>query len=308
MVIAPRPPGRGVGRGSTARRPGDQRDRDLVAALRAELAAVEPARACCRAAEAAGLGVQATGRASTPAVARLAVRLGALVGPAFDWERAAEHCRVAYLRGRFLARGSLSVAAGRIHLEFVVPVEEATALAAQLAALGLPAAWRQRRGRGVVTWKSADPVVTFLRRAGASASMLELESRLVTRSLHGQLNRVINAEASNVRRSVMGAVRQAAAIEQLSRQRRLAALPGPVRAVAQARLDAPEATYTELAAAAGVSRSLVQRALGRLVALALDPDPDGGVPSVRADGGASRPRPDGGASRPRPDASRPRPR
>ena len=46
----------------------------------------------------------------------------------FAWARAAEHCRVAWLRGRFLARGSLSLAGGRTHLEFVVAPDEAPVL------------------------------------------------------------------------------------------------------------------------------------------------------------------------------------
>lgn len=225
-----------------------------------------------------GLGAQATGRASTPAVARLAVRLAGRLAPGpsapsssaqFAWAYAAEHCRVSYLRGRFLAQGSLSVAGGRIHLEFVVDPADAAALGAWLGEIGLPASWRERRGRGVVTWKSADTVLAFLRRAGASTSTLELESRFVTRALHGELNRVINAETSNLRRSVVSAVRQTAAIERLAADRRLAVLPPGVRAVAHARREMPEATYGELAAALGVTRGVVQRALGRIEQLAL---------------------------------------
>ena len=99
-------------------------ERDLVTALRAELAAIDPARACDRAAEAVGLGTDAVAR-DGPA-ARLAVRLRRTTtdDPAigdFDWASAADHCRSAWLRGRFLARGSLSLAGGRTHLEFVVP-------------------------------------------------------------------------------------------------------------------------------------------------------------------------------------------
>ncbi len=55
-----------------------QSDRDLVAALRAELAAIDPARPCDRAAEAAGLGAGLATREA--AVARLAVRLGREAG------------------------------------------------------------------------------------------------------------------------------------------------------------------------------------------------------------------------------------
>ena len=248
------------------------RDRDLVSALRAELAAVEPARSCCRVAERAGLGQAAVGRARTPLVARLAVRLddpaaGRRRGAdpsAFDWEGAAEHCRLAYVRGAFLAHGSLSLTPGRTHLEFVVTPEDAPVLAERVGELGLPATWRIRRGRGVVTWKRAETVLTFLRRAGASASILELEARLVARALRGHLNRVINAETANLERSVVTASRQLAAIDTLETSGELARLPHTARAVARLRREAPEQTFSELAARLGVSRSVVQRSFEQL--------------------------------------------
>jgi DNA-binding protein WhiA len=252
------------------------RDQDLASALRAELAAVEPARSCCRTAERAGLGQAASGRARTPWVARLAVRLEE--GPdasaaGFDWRTAPEHCRLAYLRGRFLAQGSLSISPGRTHLEFVVPAQDAPVLAAQLGEIGLPAGWRIRRGRGVVTWKGADPVLTFLRRAGGTASVLELEARLVTRALRGHLNRVINAETANLERSVVTASRQLAAIEALEASGRMAALPQTARALARLRREAPEQTFSELAARLGVSRSVVQRSFEQLETAALRAEP-----------------------------------
>jgi len=262
-------------------------DRDLVAALRAELAAVDPSRPCDRRAEAAGLGPRLATR--EPAVARLAVRLGGVAatghGPgsrarrtflipegAFEWAPAAEHCRLAWLRGRFLARGSLSLAGGRAHLEFVLPVDEAPVLAGRLADVGLPASWRVRRGAGVVTWKSAESIAAFLGRIGASASLLELEARQVARSLRGELNRVINAESANLQRSVAASGRQLAAIEALEADGRLGEQPRTVRAVAEARREAPEASLSEIAARLDLHRSAVQRALDRLERLVLHDD------------------------------------
>lgn len=282
-------------------------DRDLVAALRAELAAVDPSRACDRNAEIAGLGSRPVTREGT--VARLIVRLGgrAADGPAtqasgqpgvaavphppghavhashvrrtfvlppaeLDWTTAAEHCRLAWLRGRFLARGSLSLSGGRAHLEFVVPAGEAAELAGRLADVGLPASWRLRRGLGVVTWKSAESIAQFLGRIGASASLLELEARSVARSLRGELNRVINAESANLQRSVEAAGRQLAAIDALEADGRLQAQPRTVRAVAEARRETPEASLSEIAARLDLHRSAVQRALDRLERLALHDD------------------------------------
>ena len=250
-------------------------DRDLVSALRAELAALDPARSCDLAAELAGLGssggVREAGR--DPVLARLELRLARRGSPpaagSFDWERSPDHCRMAYLRGLFLAHGSLSVAGGRTHLEFVLDPAEAPVLADRVSAAGLAASWRVRRGRGVVTWKSAETVGLFLRRIGAGAALLELEARQVSRTLRGELNRVLNAESANLQRSVTAAGRQLAAIDQLEADGRLAEQPYNVRVVAEARRDTPEATLAELAERLGFHRSGVQRALERVERLAL---------------------------------------
>ena len=256
-----------------------------MAALRSELAAVDPARPCDRRAEIAGLGSALSTR--EPTVARLALRLGGhAVGArpgatrhgftlpeiVFDWGASAEHCRLAWLRGHFLARGSLSLAGGRAHLEFVVPTDEAPGLAARLTDVGLPAGWRLRRRHGVVTWKSTESITAFLGRIGASASLLELEARSVARSLRGDLNRVLNAESANLQRSVAAAGRQLAAIDVLEADGRLGAQPAVVRAVAEARRETPEASLSDIAIRLDVHRSAVQRALDRVELLALHDD------------------------------------
>ena len=247
-------------------------ERDLVTALRNELAGIDPARPCDRVAEAAGLGADLPNRES--AVTRLAHRLrrAADADPeaiaAFDWDASPDHCRTAWLRGRFLARGSLSLAGGRTHLEFVVPTDEAPALAARLGQIGLPGSWRVRRGRGVVTWKSAESVGTFLRRIGAAGALLELEARQVSRALRGELNRVLNAESANLQRAVAAAGRQLDAIDQLDADGRLAKQPYVVRLVADGRRETPEATLSELSERLELHRSAVQRALERIERLA----------------------------------------
>ena len=247
-------------------------ERDLVTALRDELAAVDPSRPCDRIAEANGLGQGPIGREAS--VARLAVRLRHAAERAsaqpFDWADAGDHCHAAWLRGRFLARGSLSLAGGRTHLEFVIPPDEAPTLVERLADIGLPASWRLRRGRGVVTSKSGEAVGTFLRRIGATGALLEVEARQVSRALRGELNRVLNAESATLQRAVSAAGRQLDAIATLDADGRLAIQPPIVRLVADARRETPEASLTELAERLGAHRSAVQRALERIERLASD--------------------------------------
>lgn len=263
----------------------DARDRDLVQAVRAELAAIDPPRSCCRSAERSGLGAAALGRARSPMVARLAIRLAdadarrsgptmrpsdasehqvGWVAPELDWAAARSHCRAAWLRGRILSVGSLSLGARGAHLELVVPPGEGAALAARLAEAGFPPSQRLRRGRAVLTWKRTETILAILRHCGAGASVLEVEARLVMRQLQGHLNRVLNAEGANLERSVASSARQLAIIDQLEAEGRLVDLPDTERAVAVERRAAPEASFTELAARLGLSRARVQRAFQRL--------------------------------------------
>jgi len=258
------------------------RERDLVQAVRAELAAIDPPRACCRAAERSGLGPAALGRAHSPVVARLAIRLtdaetsqpsaGSL--PDIDWAATRSHCRAAWLRGRFLSAGSLSLAASGAHLELVVPTGEGSELASRLREAGFAPSLRLRRGRSVVTLKRTDTILAFLRYCGAGASVLEVESRLVMRQLQGHLNRVLNAEGANLERTVAASARQMAVIEQLEADDRLAEQGDIERAVALERRAAPEATFSELAIRLGLSRARVQRALRRLEEAAARPPGD----------------------------------
>jgi hypothetical protein len=263
-------------------------ERDLVLALRSELAAIDPSRPCDRRAEAIALAD--VGAARDGPLARLLLRLarerGTLSAAAgetaaapvpsgiarFDWPASPDHCRLAWLRGLFLAHGSLSLSGGRTHLEFLVAAEDAELLARWLGQAGLPASSRIRRGRGVVTWKNGDLVGTFLRRIGATGALLEVEVRQVSRAMRGDLNRVINAESANLHRAVGAAGRQMAAIEELTASGELAEQSNVVRSVAEARRETPEATLAELAERLELQRSTVQRALERIERLALAPD------------------------------------
>ena len=288
-------------------------DRDLVLALRSELAAIDPSRPCDRRSEALALADVRAARDGPLARLllrlareRAAIRVALAVVPgiaagegeaasapaeivsgsplgiaAFDWTSSSDHCRLAWLRGLFLGHGSLSLSGGRTHLEFLVAPADAPLLAGWLGQAGLPASWRIRRGRGVVTWKNGDLVGTFLRRIGATGALLEVEARQVSRALRGDLNRVINAESANLQRAVGAAGRQMAAIDELTASGELADQPYVVRSVAEARRETPEATLGELAERLGIQRSAVQRALERIERLAMTPD-DADRPTRRA--------------------------
>ncbi|HZP95291.1 MAG TPA: DNA-binding protein WhiA [Candidatus Limnocylindria bacterium] len=174
-------------------------------------------------------------------------------------------CRRAYLRGLFLAGGSLSSGPSGNLLELRPPRGESRRSRQILIGAGLRPRTRTRRGRTIHLLRDADAIAAFLRLAGATETLLRFEARRVSREVRGRTNAQVNAEAANLARAVIAARAQAEAIRALAGSGRLAALPARVREAARARLRAPEATLAELAARVATTKWSMRQRLRRIV-------------------------------------------
>ena len=174
-------------------------------------------------------------------------------------------CRRAYLRGLFLAGGSLSAGPSGYLLELRPPRGAVLGARHALDGAGLVARTRTRRGRVVLTLRAADAIATFLRLAGATETLLRFESRRVQREMRGRTNAAVNAEEANLVRTVVAARKQVEAIRILKQAGRFARLPAPIRVAAAARLRSPEASLTELAERLSATKWSVRQRLRRLV-------------------------------------------
>jgi DNA-binding transcriptional regulator WhiA len=270
----------------------------LVASeLKGELARIHPARTCCRRAELAGLlyagrarsGVSTLDHATARVAIQLASSLGIPVTPhrmattarrhlevavdpqlaaGWSWADAAACDHRAFLRGVLLA-GSVSITASGPHVEFVLhDRRRAAELARRLAELDIRAASIERRGRQVVYLKGREQLGALLRLTGANRAVLDFEADGVARDVRNRVNRLLNAEAANLGRTVRAADRQLQAIDRLERAGGLGRLPDALRETAVQRRRQPDADLDTLASALGVSRSAVNHRLRRLVALA----------------------------------------
>ncbi len=176
-------------------------------------------------------------------------------------------CRRSRLRGAFLALGSVNRPDRPPHLE--IPARDAQAaatLVADLAALEVPAAIRSRRGRPVVTVRTVAAVGAALSSIGAQGGRLAFEQGRVVRDVRAGVNRSLNGETANLRRTVDAAVRQLDAVDRLRAEGgRWETLPAALRAAGELRHAHPEASLGSLAEQAGVSRPAMAGRLHRLV-------------------------------------------
>lgn len=148
-----------------------------------------------------------------------------------------------------------------------------------LTRLGIP--WTHHphglRARWVITVRTAAGVGSFLTSIGAQSSRLDFEDGRVVRELRGDVNRRLNSETANLRRTVAAAVRQLDAIRGLrSDPARWEGLSPALRAAAELRDRHPDLPLDALSTLAGCSRSAMADRLRRLLSVAeanLPPSP-----------------------------------
>lgn len=180
-----------------------------------------------------------------------------------------ECCNAAFLRGVFLACGSIVDPGKDYHLEFVSPhIRLGRDLADLMSEYGLEPKTIVRKGNFVVYFKDSEKIEDVLTFMGAVQSSLELMNIKVYKDLRNKVNRVTNCETANISKTVNAAVQQIDAINKLVSIDGYERLPEELRDIAKIRLDNPEASLRELAQIAGISRSGVNHRLNRIVEMA----------------------------------------
>ncbi|GIU94753.1 MAG: sporulation protein [Gaiellaceae bacterium] len=179
-------------------------------------------------------------------------------------------CRAAYLRGAFLAGGTLSIRRSA-HLELRTASIAGAQVVRDLARrTGIALSTLERPTHALAYAKSWDAVESFLSVVGAADAVLALEERAVVASTRDRANRLANADHANLVRASVAAREQLEAIERLRAEGVLDDLPDALREAAALRRRHPSASLSELARRTDppASRAAVHRRLRRLIALA----------------------------------------
>ena len=153
----------------------------------------------------------------------------------------------AYLRGAFLAGGSINNPEGTYHLEIVSNDEQhAQALCQLVNHFKLGAKVSMRKHLYVVYIKESEHIVEFIGFIGAHHALLEFENVRVLKDVRNQVNRLVNCETANLDKIVDAAVRQLENIQLIVDTIGLEALAPSLRDMADLRLEYPDASLKEL--------------------------------------------------------------
>jgi DNA-binding protein WhiA len=179
-------------------------------------------------------------------------------------------CARSLLRGAFLSAGTVARPDGPPQLEILCSSKAAAQrIAAAFAGFDVPTTTVERRGHWVVAVRTAEAVGSALSTIGAQTGRLRFEDGRVVRELRAGVNRRLNAETANLRRTVGAGVGQVEAISVLRGDRgRWEALPPALREAALLRERHPQDSLDRLASRASCSRSAMADRLRRLMTAA----------------------------------------
>lgn len=156
-------------------------------------------------------------------------------------------CKRAFIRGAFLATGSISDPKKFYHFEIVcLSMSKARQLQSIINSFQIDGKIVRRKKYFVVYIKEGAQIVEILNVMEAHVSLMKLENVRILKEMRNTVNRQVNCETANINKTVSAAVKQIEDIQFVKGKIGLENLPESLEDIAILRLQHPDATLKEL--------------------------------------------------------------
>lgn len=183
-----------------------------------------------------------------------------------------ECCRTAFLRGAFLAGGSVTDPSKGYHIELTTTHQSVAreCYALMQEAFGFAPKLTKRGGGNVLYIKQSELISDFLTFIGAPLSAMGIMEARLEKEISNDVNRRCNCDEANTSKVVEAAQVQSAAIRKLRKAGLFDSLPAKLQQAALAREENPESNLTELASMMEppISKPAMNHRLKKLVEMA----------------------------------------
>ncbi|MCK8828043.1 DNA-binding protein WhiA [Natroniella acetigena] len=160
---------------------------------------------------------------------------------------AQDYCARSYLRGVFLAAGSVSNPDSEYHLELTVNSEEyALQLQKLCRKFKIDLKYRSKNGSCLLYLKRADDIIKVMNLIGSDWAVLQFENARVYKDVRNRVNRIVNCETANLNKTVIAAQNHLEDIELVDRLQGLDKLPASLQEIAELRRENPYSSLKEL--------------------------------------------------------------
>lgn len=194
---------------------------------------------------------------------------GLLTNRVTDEILANDCCRRSYLRGAFLAGGSVNnPETSAYHLEIATLYEDhAAELTDLMNGYGLNAKFIDRKRGYLVYLKEAEKISDYLSLIGGYQALLKFEDIRIVRDMRNSVNRLVNCETANLNKTINASMRQVENIKFIDEEIGIDELPERLREVARIRVDNQDMTLKEIGESVStgpISKSGVNHRLRKL--------------------------------------------
>ena len=178
-----------------------------------------------------------------------------------------ECCRASFLRGAFLAGGSVTDPLKRYHLELLTSHPSVSREAFNLMLeMGFAPKDAVRSGGYITYFKQSEAIEDVLTTIGAPLAAMGIMQAKMQKDMRNAVNRRVNCDSANADKIVLAAQEQLDAIRELDRKYGLDTLPDILQETAMLRITNPESSLADLARLASppVSKSCMSHRLKKL--------------------------------------------
>ena len=156
-------------------------------------------------------------------------------------------CRRAYIRGAFLASGSVSDPEKGYHFEIVcADSTRAEQLSAMLESFGIEAKITLRKHSYILYVKEGSQIADILNVMEAHVGLMKFENIRILKEMRNSVNRQVNCETANLNKTVSAAVKQIEDIQYIQSAIGFEKLPENLAEIARLRLEQPGMSLKEL--------------------------------------------------------------
>lgn len=177
-------------------------------------------------------------------------------------------CFGAFLRGAFIACGIITDPKKEYHLEFDVAFKNKSRDFCELFEnYSAKPKQSDRNGMQIVYFKNSNEIEDILMEMGSQISVLEFIGEKIFKDVRNNVNRKVNCDAANIKKTFAAASRQIEAILKLKESGKFDDLPQDLKDIADLRLENPEMTLSELGEnlSTPLSRSAVNHRLKKIM-------------------------------------------
>lgn len=177
----------------------------------------------------------------------------------------------AFIRGAFLACGTITDPEKSYHIEFVTQYENyAEFLCDIISNLSINAKISKRKGNFVVYLKESTNIEDLVTSMGATKSTLALMDVKVYKDMRNKVNRITNCETANLNKTVTASAKQIEDIKKIANSVGLDSLGDDLKQLAKIRLKNPDMSLSEIATAVvpPISRSGVNHRFKKISEIA----------------------------------------